>query len=330
MKLDKLFCGGAVFAEGKPLRVFGESDGAVTVRFCGSEVTAGPKRGRWIAELPAEDAGGPYELEVCGDGETVLVGDVYVGRVYLVAGQSNAELQLFSSDAPLSGYKDDPLLRNYFVRRPWYEEDPCDPGSGWTAAKRETVGAWSAVAYLAGLETRKTTGKPVGLITCAEGASVIESWLPAADAREFALEKEKLHPDHFDPEYSAWNGDGAIFEKMLSPLFPFSLNGVIWYQGESDTTAYEGKIYDEELLRFMQTVREGARDGALPFAVVQIADLDWRRDEGWTSVQEAQARAVAKDGNSSLIISKDVCESDRIHPIRKAELSRRAAEALNV
>lgn len=330
MKLDKLFCDGVVFAEGKPLRVFGESDGRVTVKFCGVETTARPENGRWIAEFPAMSAGGPYELEACGDGKTVLVSDVYVGRVYLVAGQSNAELQLFSSDAPLSDYKDDPLLRNYFVRRPWYEGDPFDPGSGWNSAKRDAVGAWSAVAYLAGLETGKATGKPVGLITCAEGASVIESWLPAADAREFALDKEKLHPDHFAPEYSAWNGDGAIFEKMLSPLFPFALNGVIWYQGESDTTASEGKIYGEELLRFMQRVREGARDGALPFAVIQIADLDWRRDEGWTSVQEAQARAVAKDEYSSLIISKDVCESDRIHPTRKAELSRRAAEALDV
>ena len=98
MKLDKLFCDGVVFAEGKPLRVFGESDGRVTVKFCGVETTAGPENGRWIAEFPAMSAGGPYELEVCGDGKTVLVSDVYVGRVYLVAGQSNAELQLFSSD----------------------------------------------------------------------------------------------------------------------------------------------------------------------------------------------------------------------------------------
>jgi len=328
MKLDKLFCDGVVFAEGKPLRVFGVSEGRVTVKFCGTEASAAPENGRWIAELPAMSAGGPYELEVRGDGETVIIKDVYVGRVYLVAGQSNAELQLSASSEPESGYQSDPLLRNFFVRRPWYEKDPFDPGRGWLSAERDTVGAWSALAYLAGRETREATGGAVGVITCAQGASVIESWLPADVAGEFAPGADKLHPDHFEPEYSAWNKGGVIYDKMLSPLFPFSLNGVIWYQGESDTTFSEGGIYDGELLRFMRTVRDGARDDALRFAVIQIADLDWRRDEGWTSIQRAQGRAVEKDGNAALIISKDVCESDRIHPTRKREVSVRAARAL--
>ena len=137
--------------------------------------------------------------------------------------------------------------------------------------------------------------------------------------------------DHFDPEYSAWNKDGVIFDEMLSKLFPFSLNGVIWYQGESDTTTYEGEIYDEELLRFIKTVREGVFDPVLPFAVIQIADYDGRREDdpnGWTSIQAAQERAVGRDANASLIVSKDVCESGYIHPTKKTELSIRAAKAL--
>ena len=329
MKLDKLFCDGVVFAERKPIRVFGEAEEKVTVRFCGFEATAEPEGGRWIIELPAAAAGGPYELEVIGGGGTETVKDVFVGRVYLVAGQSNAELQLSASSEAESEYEDDEQLRNYFVRRPWFEDDQSDPGRGWLPAKKDTVGSWSAVAYLAGRETRRITGKAVGMITCAEWASVIESWLPAGAAGEFALDKEKLHPDHFAPEHSAWNRPGVIFENMLSPLFPFALNGVIWYQGESDTTSFEGEIYDEELLRFMKEVREGVRDGDLPFAVIQIADLDWRRDEGWRAIQKAQARAAAKDGNTSLIISKDVCESDCIHPTRKTEISARAAASLD-
>lgn len=329
MKLDKLFCGGVVFAEGKPVRVFGESDGKVIVKLCGYEATAVPKEGRWCAELPAMSAGGPYGLEVIGDGKTETVEDVYVGRVYLVAGQSNAELQLASSSEPASDYKDDPFLRNFLVSRSCLDDDPFASAPGWIEAKKDSVGAWSAIAYLAGRETRKLVGNAVGMITCAVGASVIESWLPEDAARNFELERDMLHPDHFDPEYSSWNRYGVIFEKMLSPLFPFSLNGVIWYQGESDTTLSEGMIYDEELLCFMRAVREGVGDSSLPFAVVQIADLDWRRDEGWSSVQAAQARAVEKDRCATLVVSKDVCESDRIHPAHKTELSVRAARALN-
>ncbi|MBQ7714779.1 MAG: hypothetical protein IJT70_02795 [Clostridia bacterium] len=333
MKLDELFCDGAVFAEEKPLRVFGEAEGRVTVRFCGVVAEAVAENGRWIAELPAMSAGGPYELEISADGETVVLKDVYIGRVYLVAGQSNAEFQLSSSNEPKSSYEDDALLRSFFVKRPWFEDDQFDPGDGWRRAESDGVGAWSAIAYLAGRETRRSTGKAVGVITCAQGASVIESWLPAEVSAGYALDKDKLMADHSDPEYSAWNGGGAIFDSMLSPLFPFSLSGVIWYQGESDTTVYEGEIYEGELLSLMRAVREGVRDSALPFAVIQIADYDGRREndpEGWRAIQHAQARAVGKDPNASLVISKDVCESDCIHPTRKTELSSRAAKALSV
>ena len=331
MKLDKLFCDGVVLAEEKPVRVFGEGEGTITVKLCGASATAEAKDGRWIAELPAMMPGGPYTLEVTCDGETALARDVYIGKVYLVAGQSNAEFQLRDSSEPKSNYEDDDLLRNFFVKRPWHENDPFDPGAGWLRAKKDEVGAWSAISYLAGREVKRLTEKAVGVITCAQSASVIESWLPADAAREFALDKELLMADHFDPDNSAWNRGGVIYEKMLSPLFTFSLSGVIWYQGESDTSSAEGEIYDAELLRFMRAVREGFGDDALPFAVIQIADLDWRLEsdsEGWTSILKAQERAVKKDANSVLIISKDVCESDLIHPTKKTELSVRTAKTL--
>ncbi|MBR6918125.1 MAG: hypothetical protein IKN38_08070 [Clostridia bacterium] len=333
MKLDVLFCDGIVFAEEKPVRIFGESDGEVSVKICGAKATAVPEGGRWVADLPAMKAGGPYELEVSGDADTVVVKDVYVGRVYLVAGQSNAAFQLASSSEASSEREDDALLRCFFVKRPWYEDDPLDPGDGWIRAERDSVGAWSAIAYLAGRETRKMTGKAVGVIVCAQDASVIESWLPACGDVGFELEKEKLMADHFDPAYAAWNRCGVIYDSLLSPLFPFPLNGVIWYQGESDTTVFEGERYDAELSRFMRAVRDGVGDEDLPFAVIQIADYDARRDddpEGWAAIQAAQERAVGKDSRAALVISKDVCESGVIHPTRKTELSIRAAEALNI
>lgn len=331
LKLDLLFCDGVIFAEGKPVRVFGEGDRAVTIKMCGAAATAAPESGRWCAELPAMNAGGPYVLEVSDGVTEITVQNVYVGRVYLVAGQSNAELQLKDSSEPEDNYTDDALLRNFFVPRPWLVNDPFDPGRGWLCTKKETVGAWSAIAYLSGRRMRRLTDKPVGVISCSKGASVIESWLPRDDAKEFELDKEKLMADHFDPEYSEWNRRGVIYEKMLSPLFPFSLNGVIWYQGESDTSRDEGEIYDRELLRFMKAVRAGVRDDTLPFAIIQIADLDWRLEadpDNWIAIQSAQQRAVNADGRAALIVSRDVCEKNLIHPTRKTEISERAADAL--
>ena len=331
MKLDSLFTDNIIFAENRQIRVFGESDGEITVRFRDSEVTVVPDNGKWIAKLPAAEAGGPYELEVCGDGERVILKNVYVGRVYLVAGQSNAEFQLCSSNEPESGYETDPLLRNYYIARPWYDPDPCKTGDGWLTAKKENVGAWSAIAYLAGRETRRITGKAVGVITCAQGASIIESWLPSDIADKYKLDESLLMIDHTYPDYAAFNKAGVIYEKMLSKILPFSYNGVIWYQGESDTTVAEGDIYDKELASLMRVIREAQDCPSLPFAIIQIADYDGRKEydpEGWRAIQDAQERAADKDAHATLIISKDVCESECIHPIHKTELSVRAAKAL--
>lgn len=331
MKLDSLFTDNMIFAENRPIRVFGEGGGKVTVRFKDAITATEPVGGRWSAELPATEAGGPYELEICEDKERVVLHNVYVGRVYLVAGQSNAEFQLCSSSEPESGYEDDPLLRNYYVARPWYDPDPCEPGKGWVAAKKENAGAWSAIAYLSGRETRRLTGKAVGVLTCAQGASIIESWLPSDIAAGYKLDEKLLMIDHTYPDYAAFNKDGIIYDNMLSKILPFSYNGVIWYQGESDTTVYEGEIYDKELASLMRVIRDAQNAPFLPFAIIQIADYDGRKEydpEGWRAIQDAQKRAADNDAHASLIISKDVCESECIHPIHKTELSVRAAKAL--
>ncbi|MBO4868461.1 MAG: hypothetical protein J5585_01980 [Clostridia bacterium] len=331
MKLDPIFSDGVIFAENRPVRVFGEGDGPVTVRLCGAEKTVMPQDGRWLAELPAMSAGGPYTLTVCCGGERAVINDVYVGIVYLLAGQSNAEFTLGESSEPESNYECDPLLRNHFVKRPWLDPDVFGADDGWRAARADTVARWSAIAYLAGRETRRLTGKAVGVVSCYQGASVIESWLPKNVADGFRLADSELMIDHYYKDYSTWNGNGVIYEKMLSPLAPFSFCGVIWYQGESDTSVPEGRIYDAELCRFMRTVRSDFMDPGLRFAVIQIADYDQRREydpEGWKIIQRAQALAVDADGLSSLVVSADVCESTCIHPTHKTELSVRAAKAL--
>ena len=329
MKPDKLFCDNMIFAENKPIRVFGQGDGDVTVSFNGNKKTVKAKDGKWLAELPAAEAGGPYELEISSDGSDTVIKDVYVGQVYLIAGQSNAEFRLCESDEPETGYGSDCLLRNFFINRPWLPEDVFAPGDGWRLAEKETVAQWSAIAYLAGRALRRETGKAVGTISCYQGASVIESWMPQEETAKFGLSHNELVIDHYYPDYVLWNKAGVIYEKMLSGLFPFSISGVIWYQGESDTSVAEGRIYDKELCRLMQIMRQGFADPELYFAVIQIADFDGRKEndpDGWRSIQAAQERAVEADNYSSLVISRDVCESSGIHPVKKTELSERAAK----
>lgn len=332
VELNKIFASGAVFAENKPVRLFGTGAGQVCASLCGNTARGTFGGGKWVLELPPLIAGGPYELIVELNGEKRVLEDVYVGEVYLVAGQSNAEFRLCESNTSATEYESLPLLRNFFVDRPWVKTDALSSSLGWTSAKADSVGEWSAIGYLAGREMLKRHGKPVGIISCFQGGSVIESWLPPQLAAVWRLPDEQVLYDHWCDEFRHFNGNGVIFESMLSEITPYSVSKVIWYQGESDTTAAEAAVYGEELKQFFAVVRALQRDPALGFAVVQIADFDGcdkPRRAGWESIQRAQRQVAEADVNARLVVSRDICESAFIHPPTKTLLSARICDALD-
>ena len=101
VQLPRLFSDGAVLQRDQPLRIWGTADAGapVHVDFNGSAVdVAAGADGRWSATLPAQGAGGPYQLTVRSGDSTRNVRDLLVGDVWLASGQSNMEWPVASSD----------------------------------------------------------------------------------------------------------------------------------------------------------------------------------------------------------------------------------------
>lgn len=330
MKLAPIFSDHTVFAEGKPIRVFGEGNGTVAVSFCGSHAEARATNGKWCVELPPFPSGGPYIMEIKEDGETVTLRDVYVGRVYYVMGQSNVEFRLFESNTPKSYYETDPYLRNFFVDRPWDHDDPFHSSDGWRIAKADEVGNWSAIGYLTSRIVRRELGCAVGIVCCYKGASVIESWLPKEAAERYRLPPECLYEDHTLDIFESFNSNGQIYDKMLTTVTPFSPTAMIWYQGESDSTVEEAAVYKDGVKTFFDELRRLVGDERLPVVMVQIADCDYRKEvlpDGWIAMQNVQREVADSDDRITLVVSRDVCESE-MHPATKTLLSERIAKAL--
>ena len=333
MKLNSIFTDHMVFAEKLPIRVFGSGKGSGEICFLGERVEVRSDEERWEVELQPRAAGGPFELQVKLDGVSQVIKDVYVGKVFLIAGQSNAEFPLGESNTSAELYKSDALLRNFFVTRPWIPQDVFSPDDGWMPAEKDKVAAWTALGYLAGRSVRTETGKAVGIISCYQGASVIESWLPKNVADKVRLPDGEVYIDHWYPDFAAWNANSVIYEKMLTTIMPFSVNKVVWYQGESDTTVQEAAIYDKSVAALFDCIRGHLRNSELGFVLVQIADYDHRRENdplGWSAIQEAQERAAACDDRVTLVRSADICESSMIHPVTKNALAERIAAALTL
>ena len=86
MELEQIFSSHMVFAAGKPISVRGKGNGTIQVSFAQYTQTVTAEHGTWTAEFSPMDYGGSYTLRAEGEGQTILLDDIYIGEVYLVAG----------------------------------------------------------------------------------------------------------------------------------------------------------------------------------------------------------------------------------------------------
>lgn len=326
--LSEPFRDGMVLPKGKKIRVFGSGEGLVKVFLNGTETRCRAKDGRWSATLPAKDAGGPYTMTVRSKSGEIQVGDIHIGTVLLLGGQSNMEFKMREGITPVEEWTGDPLIRSFSLPKT-RNDDPYSPADGWVKCTDENVGSFSAIGYLAAKELRSRTGEAVGLINCYQGASVIESWMPAelAQKPEYQIPDDQRHGDHFHKLWKAWNGPGFLYDLDIVPFAPYSVSAVAWYQGESNTGLGEYKIYPAMFADMAAAWRNAFDDEALPFVIVQIADYVLQ-GPAWPDLQKAQESIPELVPGSVVVRSADVCETGTIHPRDKKALSIRIVDAL--
>lgn len=329
MKLNNIFGSNMVFAAELPIRIYGTGVGKAKITFAGQTKTVVSDKEEWLIEFSPMEYGGPYELVFDCDGQSVVLNDIYVGEVYLFAGQSNMQFKMKFSSTDQSLYETNEKLRLFSTDR-IEKTDFYTSKDGWVKCKKEMVGEWAAIGYLTSNEIAKSKNIAVGVITCYQGASVIESWVPKGtyEKRGINIPLSQKHIDHTNELFTQWNTDGTLYSYALSQVVPFSVTAVVWYQGESDTSLEEAKVYKQELSIMIDIWRKDFCNSGLPFIIVQIADFDNRNDQAWRTVQKAQYEIQHTFPNIKTVISSDVCESDDIHPRTKEKLAKRIAAAL--
>ena len=325
MKLSPIFTSNAVFPANKPIRIFGTGKGECEIEFAGIKKKIISENEAWCEELPAMEYGGPFSLRF-SSGETALtLENIYIGEVYLFSGQSNIAFMLCSSNTPKEMYEEIENL-HLFNMSPLLTGDEC-----WKMAEHGVIEEFSALGYLVGNEISKKKNIPVGIITCSQGASVIDSWLPKGtlDKLGISFSEDEMHRDRFG-EYGEWNSEGYLYNKKLTRILPYSLSGVIWYQGESNAAEGESLYYERLLRELIKIWREKFNSETLPFTIVQLADTHERIAEGygWEAIQNAQEKVAKSEENTYLAISKDICETDDVHPMSKIKLAKRISEII--
>ena len=118
----------------------------------------------------------------------------------------------------------------------------------------------------------------------------------------------------------------GLFNGMIAPLVNYSLKGVIWYQGESNTEAPEN--YCDLFTRLIADWRGRWQRRDLPFVYVQLANFmppDERpTDSNWAELRHQQLLALANP-HTAMAVAIDVGEWNDLHPLNKKAVGERLA-----
>ena len=118
---------------------------------------------------------------------------------------------------------------------------------------------------------------------------------------------------------------------MINPLVPFAFQGVIWYQGESNTNrAYQ---YRKSFPLLINDWRNKWKE-QFPFIFVQLtsygSEQDSNQGSNWAELREAQLMTLSLPKTGMAVIT-DIGNPKDIHPTNKLDVGKRlAASALKV
>jgi sialate O-acetylesterase len=122
-----------------------------------------------------------------------------------------------------------------------------------------------------------------------------------------------------------------IYNAVINPLIPFAIQGIIWYQGESNIG--RSFQYRKTFPLLINDWRNKWNQGNFPFYFVQLATYTSPGDSNngcsWAELRESQAKALTTP-NTGMVVTTDVGIPDNLHPTNKQAVGKRlAALALN-
>ena len=316
------FTSGAVLQRGRPIPVWGRAKPGEKVRvtYGGASATAtADKSGAWRANLPSLPASAvPRPLSATTAEASVSVEDVVVGEVWLCSGQSNMAQALVDHKRPryrdgigsmVAQATDKPFVR--YLETPVSSAGWCRLTPGFLASDRR-----SAIAVHYALELHEKLGVPVGVVVAAVGGCNIDSFLPAL-------------------KHSA-----DLDSRLLLNVYPYSLRGAVWYQGETNVYLGETDEYGGKLRQLYDRWREMFANPGRRFYYVQLApfargNVKHKRNDGteWTFDYDAafpkflcvQAAFEKSEPNAAMTVINDLgCVGD-IHPNEKWLVAKRLA-----
>src|SRR6059058_1804572 len=240
---------------------------------------------------------------------TIELGNILVGEVWLVAGQSNMQ-RLLSETAngdAATAAADHPNIRLFNVSRQVAFKHAPPPLARWLACSPLSIKEFSAAGYYFGVELENELHVPIGLINSSYGGSQAEAWTPveyllASDDLRPTVERTKIWDEErsrvraeYDEAIKKWRAEAdkattAGARPSPSPAVPDALreyriassiyDGMIaplipfYIRGaiwyQGESNEARAQQYGILLPTMIRAWRERWREGNFPFGIVQL------------------------------------------------------------
>lgn len=347
LRLPSIWSDGAVLQQQRPVKIWGlaRPDAEVTVvlskeghaTHLGVSTVKADVHGTWRIELESREASFErHTLEVRSGGETLSVGNLLFGEVWVSGGQSNMALEtqfILGARSVLSAPAL-PNLRMFYQKtvsdsmRTSASQVPCfDVEQGrWRAATEPgNVRECSAIAYTFArslYESLNRQGRhvPVGVINTAVGASSITQWISrdkivAVPGLVAKYPKTWRASPELKGSQSSFFQPTALYNHKIAPLAPFGVRGVIWLQGESDAGWGEAgaATYRVAMTALIEDWRRAFEAENLPFLYLllhpyahTVKRTDPQRLDSLAFFREAQLDVAKEVPNAAVFPIHDV------------------------
>ena len=197
--LPRLVSDGMILQRDTKTHVWGwaSPDESVELTFRDSTYrTQADAEGSWAITLPAQAAGGPYEIQLSASNQITLR-DILFGDVWVCSGQSNMELpmeRVKEKYRQVVAEAENPQIRQFLVpdRYDFQQPQPDVESGTWQSVTHENILQFSAVAYFFASDLYEAYQVPIGLINTALGGSPVESWISEEALKKFPEAYDEL------------------------------------------------------------------------------------------------------------------------------------------
>lgn len=269
------------------------------------------------------------------NGKTTEFDNILVGDVWIVSGQSNAELTLSNTLQKNPEYKDkidkNDNIRLFTQTREYVmsvngkldltkpQENIVNKSWKWNYASAGAASQFSAIGYYFAKELSQTVDVPLGIVMAAAGGAVLHELMPSNVADEFGFTSAPSVPVC------------GFYNSLIYPFTKNAITGMIFYQGESECGSDQYKTYTRNLKRTVEEYRN-VWGSNFPFINVQLSTHLGDSFTYWPQlpqIRAAQYDAYKNIPNSYIVTAMDQAfqkgDPDWAHPCYKLELGRRAA-----